>query len=249
MTRNHEPLNSSAERFILHKAPARHARDELRNHHGSMRADVTEILRRFGGIATRSQIVGSGVTPADLSSATRGGIVSRVRRAHYRAADADRDGVDAVAIGGRLSCLSAARTYGLWASRDPRLHVRVPSNAGRLREAPTSDAVRLHWDDGELSEFCWRDSLADCLRSTVACCDIETAVAVIDSAYGSGMVTVPAVRRIFQHEPRRSRFVAELARPGSESGVESIARQRLERAGSSWNSRCRSRASGESTCA
>ena len=56
-------------------------------------------------------------------------------------------------------------------------------------------------------------------------------MAVIDSALGTGLTTVPAVRRIFQQESRRHRRVAELAKPGSESGVESIARQRLERAG------------------
>jgi very-short-patch-repair endonuclease len=196
-----------------------------------MRADVIETLHRFGGIATRSQIVGSGVTPTDLSSAMRAGAISRVRRGHYRAPVADRDAVSAVAIGGRLSCISAARSYGLWAGRDDRLHVRLPSNAARLRQPIPLDAVRLHWDDGELTEFCWRDSVADCLRSTVACCDPETAVAVIDSALGSGLTTVPGVRRIFQHESRRHRRVAAAAKPGSESGIESIARQRLERAG------------------
>jgi very-short-patch-repair endonuclease len=85
--------------------------------------------------------------------------------------------------------------------------------------------------DDEGGGDCWRVSFDDCLRSVARCADEETAVAVLDTALSSGAVTLTALRRLFAAEPARSRRVASLARPGSDSGVESIVRQRLEARG------------------
>jgi very-short-patch-repair endonuclease len=65
----------------------------------------------------------------------------------------------------------------------------------------------------------------------VQCADEETAVAVLDTALGAGLVTLGRLSAIFAGESRRARDVAARARPGSDSGVESIVRQRLASAG------------------
>lgn len=76
-----------------------------------------------------------------------------------------------------------------------------------------------------------RVSLADCLRSVARCADEETAVAAFDTALTAGLVSPSGLRRILEAAPRDARERAALARPGSDSGVESLVRQRLERGG------------------
>ncbi|WP_240183607.1 endonuclease domain-containing protein [Leifsonia aquatica] len=84
-----------------------------------------------------------------------------------------------------------------------------------------------HWGASEPNAELWRTSLADSLRTVARCSDEETAIAVLDTALGSGMATLPGLVQIFSAEPAESRRVASMARPGSDSGVESILRQRL----------------------
>lgn len=74
-------------------------------------------------------------------------------------------------------------------------------------------------------------SVADCLRSVARCADEETAVAVFDTALSAGLVTLRELREILAGQPANVRRRATLAHPGSESGVESIVRQRLQSRG------------------
>ncbi|KRC52201.1 hypothetical protein ASE16_03940 [Leifsonia sp. Root227] len=111
---------------------------------------------------------------------------------------------------------------------DARTHVRVPPTARGVRR---ETSVVVHWTASEDCADVWRVSRADCLRSVVRCADAETAVAVLDTALSSEDVRLQELPDIFSGEPRRSRAVARLARPGSDSGVESIVRQRLAAAG------------------
>jgi very-short-patch-repair endonuclease len=77
----------------------------------------------------------------------------------------------------------------------------------------------------------WRVSLADCLRSVARCADEETAVAAFDTALTAGLVSPSGLHRILEDVPRAARERGALARPGSDSGVESVVRQRLEQRG------------------
>lgn len=185
------------------------------------------LLVGHGGIATSSQLVAAGVKARELTDAVRGGHLLRPRRGVYALPSATPLALAAVRQGGRLSCVSAARSYGLWGGVDGRTHVRVPSHATRL---PPGDAVR-HWVDGEPHRECWRVSIADCLRSVVGCASREMAVAVIDTALSAGVVTLSGVHRMFADQPRWMRDIAAESRPGSDSGVESLVRQRLEARG------------------
>lgn len=185
----------------------------------------TEELDRLGGAATTRQLRCAGATSRELAAAVACGRILRVRSGRYVAAGAPDGTRKAAALGARLSCVSAARSYGLWGGTDPRLHVVIPPNAGRAG-APDGGVVR-HWRKAGDHPECWRVSLPDCLRSVVRCADAETAIAVLDMALSSGKVTPTALERIFAGEPRRSAAVASRAVPGSDSGVESILRQRL----------------------
>jgi very-short-patch-repair endonuclease len=97
--------------------------------------------------------------------------------------------------------------------------------------AEVGQDVVVHWKTSGPAREIWRVSPADCLRSVVRCADEETAVAVLDTAIGSGMVRFSDLPSWFESEPKWTRRVAARAHPGSDSGIESIVRQRLTAAG------------------
>lgn len=189
----------------------------------------TEILRDRGGVASLGQLLEAGATAEALGRRVRDGGLFRPRRGYYALPDAPPLAVAAVRAGGRLSCLPAAGTYGLWAGLDPRLHVTVPAKATRL-PGPEAGAVR-HWSTRAAGSEVWRLSAGDCLRSVVRCASTEDAVAVLDTAISTGLVRRAELSALFDAEPRWTAAIVRLAKPGSESGVESFARQRLERRG------------------
>lgn len=189
------------------------------------RVTWTEELERLGGAATTRQLRCAGATERELAAAVACGRILRVRSGRYVEAGAPDGTRKAASLGARLSCVSAARSYGLWGGTDPRFHIVIPPHAGRA--GPSDGGLVRHWRRTGDHPECWRVSLPDCLRSVVRCADAETAIAVLDTALSSGKVTPTALDRIFAGEPRRSAAVASRAVPGSDSGVESILRQRL----------------------
>ncbi len=184
-------------------------------------------LDQLGGVASAHQLRAAGASSGDLTAAVHTGALRRIRKGYYATGAASPAAVAAVLRRGRLSCVSAARSYGLWAGDDGRLHLQF---GPKSRAGPHRDHVR-HWFAGEANQHVWRVSLDDCLRSVARCADEETAVAVFDTAISAGLTSPPVLRRILARQPVNVRARALLARPGSDSGVESIARQRLEAQG------------------
>ncbi|WP_309857086.1 hypothetical protein [Leifsonia sp. 1010] len=182
-------------------------------------------LTRLGGAASLGQLKEAGARGHILSAAVREGRLVRPRNGRYALPGIGEAALTALRTGGRLACVTAARTYGLWGGRDERTHLLIPPHAGR--SAAVDDRTVRHWRPAERHHEVWRVSLADCLRSVVRCADEETAVAVLDTAISSGQMTRHRLRRIFADEPLQSRNIAKRARPGSDSGVESVLRQRL----------------------
>lgn len=181
-------------------------------------------LRKRGGVASKRQLAAAGASDRALTGAVAAGRLLRPRSGVYALSDIGAEALEAVRSGGRLCCVSAARSYGLWGGQDGRTHVLLPPHAGRA--GPRDGQVRHWWRSSPHVEL-WRVSLADCLRSVVRCADRETAVAVLDTALSAGSVSPAGLRRLFAGERLRCRETARLARPGSDSGVESILRQRL----------------------
>ncbi|MET0992032.1 MAG: type IV toxin-antitoxin system AbiEi family antitoxin domain-containing protein [Lacisediminihabitans sp.] len=212
--------------------------------------DVRTEIDRRGGIATRQQLIAAGLSGYDVTAAVRNGIVRRVRQARYATSRATAAALVAVRVGGMLAGLSAARSHGLWSGFDDRVHISVGSNASRLRTnvSPrysnpsqpltpdtTTDEVVLHWLRGsttpELGPECWRVPIDQALRQVVRWSDQETAIACLDTArtvfgYETGDYTI-----LFGDAPARDRIVASQSRSGSESGPESLVRQRLDALG------------------
>ena len=219
----------------------------VRDGHSFGMADPLLVLQSLGGIATRQQLVAAGCTGYQLTAAVRSARIRRIRQARYVLADAPQEAIEATRVGGLLAGPSAARSYGLWAGFDARLHISVGANSSRLRtNVPPSFAGRLtpdisrreivvHWLVGgavpELGPECWRVPVRTCLRQMVSWSDSETAVACLDTALTSGRVSRGELAALFSDAAASERCIVLSARGGSDSGTESLVRQRLAASG------------------
>jgi very-short-patch-repair endonuclease len=176
--------------------------------------DVSDVLARLGGIATRDQLIARGIRGGEISIAVAERRAPRIRRAHYASPNAPAAAVAAVRIGGRLGCVSAAATYGLWTNDDARVHVSLPSNAARLRtnralvpsaEPLTSDRqlleVDLHWVDvavgsREPDESAWRVPLRRALTQIAACRPRVEVLAAFESAVNARHLALAEAQRL-----------------------------------------------------
>lgn len=208
--------------------------------------DLVKLIDAFGGIATRQQVIAAGGTGYALTGAVRAGLIRRVRQARYASPHALPSAVVATRVGGLLAGPSAAESYGLWSGSDTRVHVSVGSNSSRLRTnyppsfrvAPLSSdrgsrEIRVHWLKGgavpELGPECWRVPLSVCLRQVVEWCEPETAIACLDTAITSLHLSPSAIKAVFADASAAARLTASSARRGSDSGLESLFRQRMSR--------------------
>ncbi|MBW8870640.1 MAG: type IV toxin-antitoxin system AbiEi family antitoxin domain-containing protein, partial [Leifsonia sp.] len=147
-------------------------------------------LTRLGGIASAHQLRAAGASSEQLSAAVRVGELRRIRKGVYALPEAPAMAIAAVVARGRLSCASAARTYGLGGGYDQRVHLQLAPNT---RAGPCDGPLR-HWLPTEPTDELWRVTLADCLRSVARCADEETAVAVFDTAISAGLTNPLALR-------------------------------------------------------
>ena len=201
-----------------------------------------QALIRFDRVATRAELRSVGITPYELTAAVRSGEIVRVRRGWYAHPAADDSIVRAIRVGGRLACVSAWRSYGIWAVDDGRLHVHLPESASRMRSQHDSgtalgdrvaDGVVLHREDcGPVSAVTRLrcsvvEALAQYLREH---CD-DLGIATLDSALHRGALSAAQFADLRTSLPRRCRRILDLADKRSESGTESIVRVGLLRAG------------------
>lgn len=203
------------------------------------------LIRRFGGAATRQQLVAAGMTGYDITRAVRQGHIIRCRQARYVLPTTNPAIVTAVRVGGLLAGPSAAASYGLWSGHTSRIHISIGasssrlrtnrppsfSGAGRLTSDRSGEWIQLHWlragATPELGPECWRVSLETCLRQVAAWCDRETAIACLETAISIHGLSLARIAAIFRDAPARSRVLAAAVRRGSESGIESIVAHRL----------------------
>ncbi|WP_426623484.1 type IV toxin-antitoxin system AbiEi family antitoxin domain-containing protein [Leifsonia sp. McL0607] len=183
-------------------------------------------LHELGGAATTLQLRNAGATRETLAEAVRQGVVVRPRRGVYALATLTGPPRAVLRAGARLSCVTACRSYGIWAGTDSRVHVVISPNSQHKPHG-----FVCHWRTTEHDGEVWRVSLADCLRTVGHCADEETAVAAFDTALTAGLVSSAELTSILRASTRKVRSRAAKARSGSESGVESIVRQRLEARG------------------
>src|SRR3954468_20512155 len=106
-----------------------------------MQPSLDSVLRPLDGVAHLQDLLAAGSSRYQVAAMMRQGRLLRPRIGWYVAPWHDPAVVRAVRVGGRLTCVSAAASYGLPVPVDPRVHVCLPSNASRLRAA--SDGRRV----------------------------------------------------------------------------------------------------------
>ena len=120
---------------------------------------------------------------------------------------------------------------------DDRLHVAVPPNAARLRSPDSralqldlaSESIAVHW-----RQFAWappahacRDTVMAAIGHLILCQSRVSAIATIDSALNSRILSRAQLRFILDHLPASYAAIESLVDGRAQSGLETLARLRL----------------------
>lgn len=156
--------------------------------------EFAEWLAQRSGAVHTSDARAAGWSAGLLASAVTSGVCRRVRRSWLVAPDCDARRVAAVAVGGRVTCASAAAMLGLWTPEHDGVHVAVPGNAGRL----DADGLTLHWGSGPapVARNAVDDHIANVLFHTARCLGRRKALPIWESALRKGLVELPHLQRI-----------------------------------------------------
>lgn len=196
--------------------------------------DPVRALVRFGHVAHRQQLLGTGVTPAALARALQSGRVDRIRRGWFADAAATAEQRIAVRIGGRLGGTSALRAAGVWTPRSNAVCLSMPRNASRLRPSPVSGRpLVIAWTGAPWNVAsprpAWTESVPVALAQAARVLPGDELVAVLDSALHLRRVTRVDAARVVSG--CRTDVRPDELDGRSEAGTESLTRFRLRRAG------------------
>jgi len=185
-------------------------------------------LQAQGGVAHQVDATRAGFSRHAIDTAVRAGDAERLRRSWLVHRGAPKPLAAAVGAGGRLACVSAARHLGLWTFDDERLHLAVPSHAGR---ANAPNVVR-HWGAGPVATHRHEaiEPLPNVLAQVARCQPLERALVVWESAIRNERISLDVLRRLPLRGPR-PRALIEACSLLSDSGIETVPVLRLRRIG------------------
>lgn len=196
-------------------------------------------MRRF--FWTTEELRRAGRSKREIAGLVDGGLLEQIRIGLYAERDAPVDLVRAARTGGAATASTAAAALGLWTPPDDRLHIAVPTGASRLRDPDDAslllrgnEGVCVHWTERMPSPRTLPDRIAPLLlvlEHAVRCLRPEYAVAVIDSALHERRLRHSQRAVLAMALPQHLRSVVAAADGSSDSGLESIVRYLLQRAG------------------
>lgn len=204
---------------------------------------LTETLDRLGHLAPRRQLAELGFGRVVVDRHLRAGHLLAVRPGWVATAESSQTAVIATLRGARLTGCSALRSYGIWAGSDRRLHLQLPRNAHRVHQqaltplahftpprfAPTG--IIEHWSVAAANPTRypqWRVAVTDALRCFATREPAEQVAAVIESAVHEHRLSRTEAHAFVTTLPRRLLPLARKLNFLAESGLETIARLRLE---------------------
>lgn len=178
---------------------------------------LEDWLLRHDGAAHTSEIYAAGFSRHRVSMTIEDGRAHRIRRSWIALTDCDEAITAALHVGGRLTCVSAARRLGLWIPDDVSVHVAVRPEAGRI----SRPGLRLHWSSGPapVRRHATVDPLINVLHHTARCLEPAKALAVWESALHEKLIDIDVLTRIAWRGDRVNR-IAGTASPLSDSGLE-----------------------------
>ncbi|SMQ62662.1 Very-short-patch-repair endonuclease [Agreia sp. VKM Ac-1783] len=199
-----------------------------------MNGDAYGFLLTHGGVARRRDLERCGVSGMSIARMVQLGMLIRPRVGWYCLPDVDRRVIEAVRVGGVLTCVSAAAVDGLWVLDEEKLHVCVRGNgsvfrsrtdATRYRAHDERGDVVLHWDDQAWSTSGgYALSRVAYLRHLVSCQSHRSVVSTLDSALHRGVLSDRDLGELRGSVPAVHRSIIDLVDGRAESGVESAAR-------------------------
>lgn len=191
-------------------------------------------------VVSRAELLEAGFTPKGITRAVRCGILTRLRRDHYARTPSPAADI-AVRIGGRLTCVSALATAGVFTIDDARVHVHVGREMsrvrgpGRRRERWSKDEhgaiARVHWGDITVPPTRETVGLDDAIRTLVRCRPPREVIAALDSVLYLGMMSEAEMRDLFGALPPKYGVLLRLVDGRAESGTESFVRLMLRQLG------------------
>lgn len=185
---------------------------------------TAELHARFGRRRTQEMVAS--------------GELVRLRRGLYASPHLAAPIRQAIAVGGRVTCVSAAEQFGLWTPPDPGLHVHLPRDRSRIRDingrrpvtSPSAGLIR-HWWSIDDEPTATSTSIWDALAHVLRCQPREVSVAVLDSAVHLGVITSKDACRAIRGAPHRTGLAESDLDGRAESGIESLVRLALHDAG------------------
>lgn len=180
---------------------------------------------------TRADLVLRGISGRAIALAVRQGTFQHVRRNRYLLPAVDEGIVEAVRIGGRLTCLSLLALMGVFVHRPKGLHVFITRGSSRLRTSKARD-VSFHWNHSSSAPALLHVApLDDAVRHSVRCQEPRAAVATLDSLVHHRLMTMPQLDRVFEGLPARFQVLRPLVDGSAESGPETFVRLMLRTIG------------------
>jgi very-short-patch-repair endonuclease len=193
-------------------------------------------------IIHRADLRRAGMSGQDITEAVRRQDIIRVRRDHYARPSLDQHTLEAVRVGGRLACVSAAAELGLFAFDHSHTHLHLDRDASRLRSPHTRfrpltelprDGVQLHWwpliDAADGNEFCV--GVKDALVQIIRCQEPRFALAALDLALHERRIRPRDLDEVFASVPVAHQFLRPQINARSEAGQETVVRQLILDAG------------------
>lgn len=181
----------------------------------------------------RSDLRARGWTDRSLAAAVAERRILRPRPGAYLPAEAPRDVVDALALGGRLTCVSALAQYGVFVLDASTLHVHLHTQ----RTTTLARVIRRHWGRLHRTPHPCATSVEslDALACATRCQTPRAALATIDSALHRGVIRPDELDELFRLLPRRHRVLRKLIDARAESGPETLVRLILRSLGASFD--------------
>lgn len=192
-------------------------KDATSNRHRRRDRQLAGWLRDRGGIAHTSDARSAGYTPREIARLVDKGSVRRVRKSWLVRDDVASERVAAIEVGGRLTCVSAAKSLGLWTPDHDDVHVAVFGNASRF----SAEGLCVHWANGPapVSRGIVEDPIVNVLFHVARCQPQLDAIAVWESAIRK-RIADPATLALVAWRSPAAAEIAAVASSLSDSGLE-----------------------------
>lgn len=189
--------------------------------------DIDNFLRSRRGVATTSTLMTAGFSRRMLTKAVRDGVVNRLHRGVYMSRASDPDVVAAFRADGLITCISAARFYGLWTLGGAgALHLSC--STGQARRGVVHHGACLH----PVHSYLPIAGVADVLIHALRCLPELEALVMVQSAVSVALLSKDFLEsKLPGNRNGKVRETLDLVLPRADSLLEVLAHTHFTRAG------------------